>query len=501
MGKTQPPVFLKPLFMQTKSLTNGPNVTKRRLWEVIFASSAGTVIEWYDFYIFGSLAAIISTKFFPPDNPTAAFLSTLATHGAGFVARPFGAVVFGRLGDMIGRKYTFLVTLVLMGGSTFAIAFIPQYASIGLMAPVLLLVLRVLQGLALGGEYGGAATYVAEHSPDNQRGRYTSFIQTTASIGFFVSILVILGCQYTLGKSAFNDWGWRLPFALSGALVVLSYFIRRNMDESPAFAKLKKEGNLSKTPLRDSFKSRDNVKLMLIAMFGAIIGQGAIWHTSQFYAQIFITKILNVEYGSAQTVMAIAVTCATPFFVIFGALSDKIGRKKVMMAGLLGASLFLYPLYQGMDRLVNGGTILQTVIKDTSKVTTFEDGKVITQTTVKLPNQQVDERTEVRLPTQTLWLLGLLVFIQVLFATMAYGPIAAFLVELFPTKIRYTSLSIPYNVANGIFGGCSPFVATWLGSLTGSKFAGVYYPIFLTAMTFIVGMIYIKETAGKRLED
>ncbi|MDQ1089471.1 MFS transporter [Siphonobacter sp. SORGH_AS_1065] len=485
--------------MQSKT---SPLITsKKRLWEVIFASSAGTVIEWYDFYIFGSLAAIISTKFFPPENPAAAFLSTLATHGAGFVARPFGAIVFGRLGDMIGRKYTFLVTLMLMGGSTFAIAFIPQYASIGILAPIILLVLRVLQGLALGGEYGGAATYVAEHSPDNQRGKFTSYIQTTASIGFFISIIVILGCQFTLGKSVFNEWGWRLPFALSGFLVVLSYFIRRNMDESPAFAKLKKEGNITKTPLRDAFKSKANVRLMLIAMFGAIIGQGAIWHTSQFYAQIFITKILNVEYSSAQTVMAVAVTCATPFFVIFGTLSDRIGRKKVMMAGLLGASLFLYPLYKGLDHAVNSGTILETKITPEAQVSTYTDGKKLTQTYLKLPNGKTEIKTEIILPTTTLFIVGLLVFIQVLFATMAYGPIAAFLVELFPTKIRYTSLSIPYNVANGIFGGCSPFVATWLGSLTGSKFAGLYYPILLTSISFIVGMIFIKETAGSKLED
>ncbi len=485
--------------MQSKT---SPLVTsKKRLWEVIFASSAGTVIEWYDFYIFGSLAAIISTKFFPPENPAAAFLSTLATHGAGFVARPFGAVVFGRLGDMIGRKYTFLVTLMLMGGSTFAIAFIPQYSAIGIMAPIILLLLRVLQGLALGGEYGGAATYVAEHSPDHQRGKFTSYIQTTASIGFFISIIVILGCQFILGKSAFSNWGWRLPFALSGLLVILSYFIRRNMDESPAFAKLKKEGNVSKTPLRDAFKSKANIQLMLIAMFGAIIGQGAIWHTSQFYAQIFITKILNVEYSSAQTVMAIAVTCATPFFVIFGTLSDRIGRKKVMMAGLLGASLFLYPLYKGIDHVVNTGTILETKITPEAQVTTYADGKVLTKTLTKQANGRIDTQTEIKLPTTTLFIVGLLVFIQVLFATMAYGPIAAFLVELFPTKIRYTSLSIPYNIANGIFGGCSPFVATWLATMTGSKFAGLYYPILLTSISFIIGMIYIKETAGKKLED
>ena len=487
--------------MKNTATEHPHGVSKSRLWKVIFASSAGTVIEWYDFYIFGSLAAIISTKFFPPDNPTAAFLSTLATHGAGFVARPFGAVVFGRLGDRIGRKYTFLLTLLLMGGSTFAIAFVPQYAQIGLLAPVLLLLMRVVQGLALGGEYGGAATYVAEHAPAHQRGKYTSYIQTTASLGFFASILVILGCQFALGREVFSDWGWRLPFALSGILVVLSYFIRRNMDESPAFEKLKKENKLSKTPLREAFTNAGNLKLMLLAMFGAIIGQGVIWHTSQFYAQIFLTKILSVEYTAAQLIMAVAVTLATPLFVVFGTLSDRVGRKPIMMAGMLLAAVFFYPIYWGMDRIVNGGQPVRTETVSGVSVAHYADGRQVRQERVALSGQTSEIRKEVILPLKSKLLLIALVFGQVFFATLAYGPIAAFLVELFPTRIRYTSLSIPYHISNGWFGGCAPFIATWLGSVTGSRFAGIYYPIFLAGLTFVIGMLYLKETSGKKLED
>jgi MFS family permease len=481
-------------------------VERRKLWSVITASSVGTVIEWYDFYIFGSLAALISTKFFPPDDPTAAFLSTLATHGAGFVARPFGAVVFGRLGDLIGRKYTFLVTLLLMGGSTFAIAFIPSYASIGVIAPVSLLILRILQGLALGGEYGGAATYVAEHSPDRQRGKYTSFIQTTATIGFLISILVILACQFGFGTDVFNAWGWRVPFALSGILVVVSYFIRRNMDESPVFAQLKREGTQSKTPLKDAFSSRANVKLMLLAMFGAIIGQGALWHTSQFYAQIFVTRILNVEYASAQTIMAVAVLLATPFFVYFGSLSDRIGRKRVMMTGMLLGATCLYPIYWAMDQIATPrGVPTETRERREGtafvRTSTYADGKVLTETTQPGENGKPVVKTQVALPGSTQVALIGLVLCQVLFATMAYGPIAAFLVELFPTKIRYTSLSIPYHFANGLFGGLTPFVATWLGTLTGSRFAGIYYPMALAAMTFVIGTLLLKETKGRPIRD
>jgi MFS family permease len=445
------------------------NVSKSTLWKVITASSVGTVIEWYDFYIFGALATIISTYFFPKTDPTAAFLSTLATFGAGFVARPFGGVIFGRLGDLIGRKYTFLVTLILMGGSTFVIAFIPSYAKIGVAAPIILLILRILQGLALGGEYGGAATYVAEHAPDNQRGKYTSYIQTTASLGLLFSIVVILSCQKIIGKEGFEDWGWRIPFALSGILVVVSYFIRKNMHESPLFAKLKAEGTISKNPLKEAFATKENINLMLIAMFGAIIGQGIVWHTGQFYAQIFIGKILNVEFVTTNSVIAFSLILGTPFFVIFGSLSDKIGRKKIMLGGMLLAAIFYYPLFKLMEIVVNlEGTLVGKTIELTMS------GKV--------------------------FLVGIC-FVLVIFATMAYGPIAAFLVELFPTKIRYTSLSIPYHFANGVFGGCAPFVATYIGASTGSRYAGLFYPIFLAAMTVIIGGIFLKETKGKKILD
>jgi MFS family permease len=444
-------------------------VPVKKLWQVIMASSVGTVIEWYDFYIFGSLSAIISVSFFPKEDPTAAFISTLAAFGAGFVARPFGGVLFGRLGDLIGRKYTFLLTLLLMGGSTFAIAFIPSYEKIGLVAPAILLLLRIIQGLALGGEYGGAATYVAEYAPDAERGKYTSYIQTTATLGFFVSILVILVTQQVMGDAAFKDWGWRVPFALSGILVVVSYFIRRNMDESPLFSKLKAEGRLSENPLKEAFASKANRRLMLIAMFGAIVGQGVVWHTGQFYAQIFINKILQVDFITTNLIIAASLVVGTPLFVYFGSLSDRVGRKKVMLGGMGLAALGYYPLFSWMATIV-------------SEEGTLINGSIFLTWTGKLE-------------------LAFICSLLVSFAAMAYGPIAAFLVELFPTKIRYTSLSIPYHFANGVFGGCAPFVATWLGAVTHSNFAGLFYPIALAALTVIVGMIYLPETKGNALSD
>ncbi len=444
-------------------------VPVKKLWQVIVASSVGTVIEWYDFYIFGSLSAIISVSFFPKEDPTAAFISTLAAFGAGFVARPFGGVLFGRLGDLIGRKYTFLLTLLLMGGSTFTIAFIPSYERIGLVAPAVLLALRIIQGLALGGEYGGAATYVAEYAPDAERGKYTSYIQTTATLGFFVSILVILATQQLLGDAAFKDWGWRVPFALSGILVVVSYFIRRNMEESPLFSKLKVEGRLSENPLKEAFASKANRRLMLIAMFGAIVGQGVVWHTGQFYAQIFINKILQVDFITTNLIIAASLVVGTPLFVYFGSLSDRVGRKKIMLGGMALAALGYYPLFSWMSTIV-------------AEEGTMTNGAIFLTWTGKLK-------------------LAFICSLLVTFAAMAYGPIAAFLVELFPTKIRYTSLSIPYHFANGVFGGCAPFVATWLGAVTHSNFAGLFYPIALAALTVIVGVIYLPETKGKALSD
>src|SRR5688572_23340499 len=319
---------------------------KKNLWFVITASSVGTLIEWYDFYIFGSLATILSNQFFPPGNPTTAFLSTLAFFAAGFVVRPFGAIVFGRLGDLVGRKYTFLVTLILMGGSTFAIGLIPSYATIGIFAPILVLVLRLVQGLALGGEYGGAATYVAEHSPANKRGFYTSFIQTTATLGLFMSIGVILAVRQSLGLEEFNDWGWRIPFLISAVLVVVSIVIRMRMQESPLFAKIKAEGKISKNPIRESFGKKANLKLVLLALFGATAGQGVVWYTGQFYAMSFIEKTCNVEFLQSRNIVAIALLIGTPLFIYFGWLSDRIGRKMIMMAGMLLAVFLYRPIYK-----------------------------------------------------------------------------------------------------------------------------------------------------------
>ena len=323
-------------------------VSTSKIWQVITSSSVGTVIEWYDFYIFGSLATIIATLYFPKDNPVAALLSTLAAFAVGFVVRPFGAVVFGRIGDMVGRKYTFLLTLLLMGGSTFAIGLVPTFATIGVMAPVLLFLLRVVQGLALGGEYGGAATYVAEHSPDSQRGYYTSFIQTTATIGLFVSIAVLIGTRLAVGDEAFKIWGWRIPFLLSGVLVIASYYIRRRLNESPLFEKAKAEGTTSKSPLRDSFVEPENRKLVLLALFGATMGQGVVWYTGQFYAYFFLQTTLKIEQIPASIILCVALLLATPFFIYFGSLSDRIGRKRIIMTGLLCGAVFTVPIFYGL---------------------------------------------------------------------------------------------------------------------------------------------------------
>jgi MFS family permease len=356
-----------------------------------------------------------------------------------------------------------------MGGSTFAIAFIPSYSEIGLIAPAILLALRIIQGLALGGEYGGAATYVAEYAPDAHRGKYTAYIQTTATLGFFVSIIVVLICQNLMGDTAFRDWGWRVPFALSGILVVVSYFIRRNMHESPLFAKLKAEGRLSENPLKEAFASKSNRRLMFIAMFGAIVGQGVVWHTGQFYAQIFINKILQVDFVTTNLIIAASLVVGTPLFVVFGTLSDRVGRKVIMLGGMALAAIFYYPLFAWMSDIVDAeGTMVNGAVQ----LTRWGQAE-----------------------------LSFICCLLVTFAAMAYGPIAAFLVELFPTKIRYTSLSIPYHFANGIFGGCAPFVATWLGAVTHSNFAGIFYPITLAAITVIVGVIYLPETKGRPIMD
>lgn len=432
---------------------------KRKIWNVIFASSAGTVIEWYDFYIFGALATVISGQFFPKDHPTAGFLATLATFATGFVVRPFGAIVFGRIGDLVGRKYTFLLTLLIMGGSTFAIGLLPSFEQVGVFAPILLVSLRLLQGLALGGEYGGAATYVAEHSPDARRGFYTSFIQTTATLGLFVSLGVILGTRLVLGEKDFGTWGWRVPFLLSVLLVITSYYIRLRLRESPVFVKLKEEGNTSTSPLKDSFGNKANLKLVILALFGATAGQGCVWYTGQFYALTFLQKTLNIEFVTSNVIVALALLFATPFFVFFGSLSDKIGRKRIMMLGCALAALTYVPIYMAMKEIGNpdNATASHTVTLESAA------------------------------------LLVILIFIQVIYVTMVYGPIAAFLVELFPTRIRYTSMSLPYHIGNGVFGGLTPFIATAVVASTGNPFSGLVYPIAVASLTLIVGGIYLKD--------
>ncbi len=494
---------------------------KKTLWSVITASSVGTLIEWYDFYIFGSLAVILSEQFFPKTNPTAAFLSTLATFAAGFIVRPFGALVFGRLGDIVGRKYTFLVTLILMGGSTFAIGLIPNYETIGIAAPLLVLLLRLVQGLALGGEYGGAATYVAEHSPDNKRGFYTSFIQTTATLGLFVSLGVILSVRQSIGVDQFSEWGWRIPFLLSAILVGVSIFIRLRMNESPLFAKLKAEGKTSVNPLKESFGKKENLKMVLLALFGATAGQGVVWYTGQFYVLSFLQKTCNIEFVQSSTIVAVALLVATPFFILFGAWSDKVGRKYIMMAGLLFAVILYRPLYKQIYALadVSSKTELPdlkslsrstyfTEERDTVRAITlshvFTDQTIVKEITKEISGKEgtskQETKKEVVLNSRASWWIGGLVFIQVLLVTMVYGPIAAFLVELFPTKIRYTSMSLPYHIGNGIFGGLTPFIATYLyeSSKTdanpgGDPFAGLWYPIIVAAVCFVIGMVFLSN--------
>jgi MFS family permease len=494
---------------------------KKTLWFVIAASSVGTLIEWYDFFIFGSLATILSAQFFPKTSPTVAFLSTLAMFAAGFVVRPFGAIVFGWLGDKFGRKYTFLITLILMGGSTFAIGLVPGYEMIGVMAPVLVATLRILQGLALGGEYGGAATYVAEHAPANKRGFYTSFIQTTATIGLFISIGVIIAVRQGIGVEKFNDWGWRIPFLLSALLVAVSIYIRLRMKESPLFSKIKAEGKISKNPIRESFGKKENLKLVLLALFGATAGQGVVWYTGQFYAMTFIEKTCNVEFVQTRNIIALALLIGTPLFIYFGWWSDKIGRKMIMMVGMLLAVLLYRPIYKQMygladvtgqeeimelknikkSRFVNeaGDSIFNAKIDHV-----YAGGNTILQTYTETTKKGaaipgVDMKKEVLLSDKNFWLMVLFVLIQVVLVTMVYGPIAAFLVELFPTRIRYTSMSLPYHIGNGVFGGLTPFIATALYESTkseanpgGDPFAGLWYPILVAGLCFLIGMTLLK---------
>ena len=522
---------------------------------VIGASSVGTLIEWYDFYIFGMLATIISKQFFPADAGTAALLSTLAIFAAGFIVRPFGALVFGRLGDLIGRKHTFLLTLIIMGGSTFAIGLVPGYATIGWAAPILVLILRLLQGLALGGEYGGAATYVAEHAPAGQRGFWTSWIQTPATLGLFLALGIIILIRTHQGVENFSaEWGgWRYPFWISILLVGVSVLIRMRMSESPMFTKLKSEGKTSINPLKESFGKKANFKMVLLALFGAVMGQGVVWYTGQFYAQSFIETVCKIDFIQSRNIMLVAILMATPCFVLFGWLSDKVGRKWIMLIGMLAAVLTYRPIYQqflsissaqnridkiDLTKTVASPVSVKTDSKEVTKIyvtqifdTAYTDGAVFKYTktdTLKLgatynalipidslnPGLIVSKSAkpnvviEKTMGNAAYWDMIWLVFIQIVYVTMVYGPIAAFLVEMFPTKIRYTSMSLPYHIGNGVFGGLVPFLGTLIVEFTktssnpaGDALAGLWYPIGVASVCFIIGLLYLTNKIDKNVMD
>jgi MFS family permease len=526
--------------------------------KVIFASSLGTVFEWYDFYLYGTLAAIIGKQFFSNLDPASQVIFSLLAFAAGFIVRPFGAIFFGRLGDMIGRKYTFLVTILIMGLSTFIVGILPSYASIGIAAPVILIGLRLLQGLALGGEYGGAATYVAEHSPHGKRGAYTSWIQTTATLGLFLSLMVILGTRTLIGEEAFAAWGWRVPFLLSIFLLAISVWIRLSMNESPAFKKMKEEGKTSKAPLTESFGQWKNLKIVILALVGLTAGQAVVWYTGQFYALFFMTQALKVDGATANILIAISLIIGTPFFIVFGTLSDKIGRKPIIMAGCLVAALTYFPLFKALteaanpdlaaaqaankvsitadpaecsfqfnptgvakftsscdiakqvlaarsvsyENVVGSGPakimIGETVIESFSakglppeeakaKDAAFKKSVADALTAAKYPAKADPEKMNKPLIVAILTLL-------VIYVTMVYGPIAAMLVEMFPTRIRYTSMSLPYHIGNGWFGGLLPATGLAIVAQTGNMYNGLWYPIIFASMTFVVGMLFVKET-------
>lgn len=472
-------------------VTSSDQISTSKIWSVILASSVGTMIEWYDFYIFGLLVTFLAPKFYPPENQLFAYIAYLATFAIGFMVRPFGALFFGRIGDLVGRKYTFIVTLIIMGGSTALVGALPTYAQAGWFTPVVLIVLRILQGLALGGEYGGAAIYVAEHVPDTKRGFYTSFIQITATFGLFAAILVIITLQSQMSDVAFKAWGWRVPFLISLLLVLISLYIRLQMKESPIFQQIKTAGMTSATPLKEAFTVPENFKRFLVTLFGATAGQGVVWYTGQFFALFFMTTILKVPTKDGQIIVAKALLLGMPLFVLFGWLSDRIGRKKIIMAGLLlaavsyrvpGTNIGLYPAMQraagnnvthvdSTKNKVTGATVLTPQTVDAT-------GKAITAPVAAGANKNM---------------LIFLVFIQVIFVTMVYGPIAAFLVESFPARIRYSALSLPYHIGNGVFGGLVPLVCVWIPAATGNPFDGLYYPIGIAAITFVIGSLMLRD--------
>jgi len=528
--------------------------------KVIFASSLGTVFEWYDFYLYGSLAAIIAKQFFSGLDEGSAFIFALLAFAAGFIVRPFGAIFFGRLGDMIGRKYTFLVTILIMGLSTFIVGILPNYASIGVAAPVILICLRLLQGLALGGEYGGAATYVAEHAPHDKRGAYTSWIQTTATLGLFLSLMVILGTRTAIGEEAFADWGWRVPFIVSIALLAVSVYIRLSMNESPAFAKMKAEGKTSKAPLAESFGQWKNLKIVILALIGLTAGQAVVWYSGQFYALFFLTQALKVDGATANILVAVSLLIGTPFFILFGSLSDKIGRKPIIMLGCLLAVLTYFPVFEALTKAANPdlyaaqqknkvvvtsdinecsfqfnptGTVKFTSSCDIAKQVlasssvSYENaaGAAGTPATIKIGDVEIASYSSKGLPAdeakaksaefrkavaEALKAAGypakadpakvdkvkitIILTYLVILVTMVYGPIAAMLVEMFPTRIRYTSMSLPYHIGNGWFGGLLPTTAFAIVAQTGNMYNGLWYPIIVAGMTFVIGMLFVKET-------
>jgi MFS family permease len=528
--------------------------------KVIFASSLGTVFEWYDFYLYGSLASIIAKQFFSGADPNTAFIFALLAFAAGFIVRPFGALVFGRLGDMIGRKYTFLVTILIMGGSTFVVGILPAASSIGIAAPIILISLRILQGLALGGEYGGAATYVAEHAPQGKRGAFTSWIQTTATLGLFLSLIVIQVTRMTIGEEAFAEWGWRIPFLISVFLLAVSVWIRLSMNESPAFAKMKAEGKTSKAPLTESFGRWKNLKIVILALFGLTAGQAVVWYTGQFYALFFLTQTLKVSGQTANFLIAGSLLIGTPFFIFFGALSDKIGRKRIILLGCLLAAVTYFPIFGGLTHFANPalesalskapvaitadpekchflfnptGTkkftsscdIARTVLAQSSVAYTSEDAPTGSIASIKVGDKVIEGYDSTGLskeeaaakdkafkkelgdaikaggyptkaePDQINYpMVVILLTILVIYVTMVYGPIAAMLVEMFPTRIRYTSMSLPYHIGNGWFGGFLPSIAFALVAYKGDIYYGLWYPIIIAAMTFVVGGLLIPET-------
>jgi MFS family permease len=473
-----------------------------RIPQVIAASAVGTMIEWYDFYIFGSLATVISPLFYPPGNDTLALIAYLSTFAVGFVVRPFGALFFGRIGDLVGRKYAFLITLLIMGGATALIGFLPTYETIGMAAPILLLVIRVLQGLALGGEYGGATVYVAEHVPDGRRGFYTSFIQITATLGLFLSLAVILGVQNAMSRDAFASWGWRVPFIISIALLAISVYIRLRMKESPIFQHIKSAGMTSTQPLKDAFTQWPQLKRVLVSLFGATAGQGVVWYTGQFYALFYLQAVLRVNGTSANYIIATALLLGMPFFVAFGALSDRVGRKKIMMAGCLIAAISYIPIYRAMQAAAGSNVVTATSQRNpVTGAISLTPQTIIDGTLAPAPEVLPYAGLGDLMADPIAWKMILLVFVQVLFVTMVYGPIAAYLVEAFPARIRYTALSLPYHIGNGVFGGLLPVIGLSIVARTGDIYAGLYYPIIVAAVTFVVGSLLLPETHSVLIWD